>query len=1322
MSTTLRPVAFSVVMFAVIAARGQSLAVDGLSGPVTQHEINSFINYLAAQSPPPTPWGNLNGTGHNDWADGYGGRDLEAMGEMFIVSSNLALLNNMVSWADQCVSERNDLMSATNGGQRVMWTGLIDKVWCPNWPTDDTDDQSQYCGCETEDVIGHLAFCAKLILQSPGIWNETVPDGDPFGYGTTYLQRATNYLGKCDEANDEYFLKWFIQPGTSLIVAPTNAAWVALNENVDANNRQMMFTSGFQRLAEAHQLLGDNPARVAQYNAIVQATVNLCLTGMVNFDPKTVNGQRIYDWGYYPTNDAPEATEIHAEYDILGVWRAFNHPSYGFILPPLIPFANTMADVIYLGTNTFAANVDGSGGPQSPIYSGWLFSADWNSQVYNIVAGAAYTNGWYKDSADIDAAILFMKNRRYLEYSVTPAPTWQVVQAGNQAAFMLALAPMGGFTNTVNLSVAGLPPGATAGFNPASINCGQMSLSSSNSTLAIQTSGSTPDGAYTVSIISAGGSVSHTNLVNVVVGSYSLSASPSSQSVSPGGDTTYEIEVATNSDFAGNVSLGVSGLPANCSAVLSPASISAAGMVSLTVVASNTAAIGNDTLTIYGTNGTIVCSVTAGLDIVGGGTSIWDGGSGTDSDWTDSANWDGRLPPPASHLIFGGNTRLINTNDTSSETLYSNIVFDAGAGAFVLNGNSITLVGGITNDSPNIQTIDLGLDFNTNVTLSGVNDSVIVLGGLTNTLASGATTITLGGTGELSDLWKDSSSPGGTNTILLNDSTADWTIIHNPASTGAAVPWLFEVNAGTLNFGCESNAPVVTGATTHNNPEDVEIGNTVGTAATFNMVNGALSIAAPLDTGTALNSTGVVNQTGGTLTINGSPYYFQGANGASTGELSVVNISGGTIDMGPAAAPAGPFYVASRGTGFLSISGTGALNCGILDISRNAAGNTFGSIGVVNLNGGTLTASRIGTATENQQAGPASDGISPSATFNFNGGILRAAGSSAAFFQGSTASPAIPITAIVAAGGAFIDSSNFSITILEPLQHDATLGTQPDGGLTKLGSGTVQLTAANTYTGATAVSAGTLALTGAASIADTAGISISNGATFDGGDLAGGEFTLAVGQTLTGEGTVKGNLTVSRGATLAPGGSLSTLTFSNDLVLDAGSTTILEVNHLPLTNDTAVVAGNLTYGGTLLVTNLGAPPLSAGDSFKLFRAAAYSGMFSNISPGVPGTNLAWDTNDLTNGVLAVVAQIIVPAVPPKITSFSVADGNVTVSGTNSQADATYYLLTTTNLSLPISQWTAVSTNVATGNNFMFTGRNTIKPGTPQQFYILSSTN
>jgi len=504
-------------------ARAASLAVDNLSGPVTQNEINSFITYMQSQAPPQTPWGALNGTGHNAWADGTGGRDLEAMGEMFEVSSSVTILKMMISWADYCTSQRNDLMSAANGGRRVMWTGLIDKVWCPNWPTDMTANQYLYCGCETEDVIGHLAFCTKLILENPSLWNATVPDGNPYGYGATYFQRATNYLAKCDESKDEYFLKWFIQPGTSLIVPPTNSTWTALNENVTANNRQMMFDSGFQRLAEAHELLGDNPARVAQYDAIVKASVGQCLNAMIAYHPYTAHGQPVYNWSYYPTSTSgTEATEIHAEYDMIGVWRAFNRPAYGFTLPSLVPFANTMVDVIYLGTNIFGVNVDGSGGIQSPVFSGWILPADWNPQAYLTVAGAAYTNGWYKNNADIAAGILLMKNRRYLEFSVTPTPASQSVPTGAGTAFNLAVAPLGGFTNTVTLAVSGLPSGATGILSATSINLATLSLASSNCTLSISTSASTPVGTYPLSITSASGGIAHTNTVNLIIGIASM--------------------------------------------------------------------------------------------------------------------------------------------------------------------------------------------------------------------------------------------------------------------------------------------------------------------------------------------------------------------------------------------------------------------------------------------------------------------------------------------------------------------------------------------------------------------------------------------------------------------------------------------------------------------------------------------------------------------------------------------------------------------------------------------------------------------------------
>src|SRR5262249_19661624 len=90
---------------------------------------------------------------------------------------------------------------------------------------------------------------------------------------------------------------------------------------------------------------------------------------------------------------------------------------------------------------------------------------------------------------------------------------------------------------------------------------------------------------------------------------------------------------------------------------------------------------------------------------------VWNEGSSTGSLWSNSANWNGTNIRTGSALIFDGTLRRNNTNDTSSATLYSGLTFNPTAGAFVLNGNAITLNGDIADNSPNPQVINLGLNF-----------------------------------------------------------------------------------------------------------------------------------------------------------------------------------------------------------------------------------------------------------------------------------------------------------------------------------------------------------------------------------------------------------------------------------------------------------------------------------------------------------------------------------------------------------------------------------------------------------------------------------
>lgn len=107
----------------------------------------------------------------------------------------------------------------------------------------------------------------------------------------------------------------------------------------------------------------------------------------------------------------------------------------------------------------------------------------------------------------------------------------------------------------------------------------------------------------------------------------------------------------------------------------------------------------------------------------------------------------------------------------------------------------------------------------------------------------------------------------------------------------------------------------------------------------------------------------------------------------------------------------------------------------------------------------------------------------------------------------------------------------------------ATIGSTINGsnGFAKSGTGTLILTAANTYSGSTNIDAGRLTLSGSGSIASSPLISLGNAATLTvsgltgGANFAGGQFSLASGQTLIGAGFVEGNATVGSGSFLRSG-------------------------------------------------------------------------------------------------------------------------------------------------------------------------------------------
>jgi hypothetical protein len=120
-----------------------------------------------------------------------------------------------------------------------------------------------------------------------------------------------------------------------------------------------------------------------------------------------------------------------------------------------------------------------------------------------------------------------------------------------------------------------------------------------------------------------------------------------------------------------------------------------------------------------------------------------------------------------------------------------------------------------------------------------------------------------------------------------------------------------------------------------------------------------------------------------------------------------------------------------------------------------------------------------------------------------------------------------------------------------------------------------------------------------------------------------------------------------------------------------------------------------------------------GQSFQLFVATnGYSLNFSSVT--LPSaTGLTWTNTLTTDG--RITAGVVPPA-QPIITSISLSGTSLVISGTGGTAGFQFAVLTSTNLVLPLSQWTPIVTNTFTGGNFSVTI--TVDPSVPQNFYML----
>jgi len=100
---------------------------------------------------------------------------------------------------------------------------------------------------------------------------------------------------------------------------------------------------------------------------------------------------------------------------------------------------------------------------------------------------------------------------------------------------------------------------------------------------------------------------------------FSLTPSPSSQTIAPGGSTSYTLTVASVNNYSGTVNLSYSGCPTNATCSFSPASVTVplGGSVNSTLSITTTSSIAASTYTISvsGTDGTLTHSTSVSLTV-----------------------------------------------------------------------------------------------------------------------------------------------------------------------------------------------------------------------------------------------------------------------------------------------------------------------------------------------------------------------------------------------------------------------------------------------------------------------------------------------------------------------------------------------------------------------------------------------------------------------------------------------------------------------------------------------------------------------------------
>ena len=597
-----------------------------------------------------------------------------------------------------------------------------------------------------------------------------------------------------------------------------------------------------------------------------------------------------------------------------------------------------------------------------------------------------------------------------------------------------------------------------------------------------------------------------------------------------------------------------------------------------------------------------------------------------DAVWNNNANWSGATFPNAvtetatfSNAIttFGGSANPVTP---SAAVNVQNLTFSGSAGPYVVGvngafgivlrgtgtgstaqptfGNSINIAAAVTN--PQIVAAPLSFSAPSSTTigyaiknLSTTTSATLTVSGAitTNTAGNRNTSLSLDGTNTGGNTISGVITATGTTVnpgpIIQKVGSGRWILsaannLSSNGMTSTSGTQGVQVSAGVLSV--QNNQSLGTSATSGNYKTWINSGGTLELANSITLDNG---VTLNLNSGGTLLATGAITSnaivklssaaaTSATISTSDLSDIFTIGNAANdlTGGASdtVLNVSGpGTISLPQASNYAGGW----------------SINSGTVQIGNNTA---LGATTAASISFGASSSGKLVL----KSFSPTVVGLSTNAT------------------------PGSPVIENGTSGTSLLTVNNTADQTFAGSLNDGASGVL---ALTKGGAGSLTLSGANAYTGATIVTAGTLKINNSAATASV---------------------TVSGVSTLGGTGTIAGAVTINGPSHLAPGNSVGTLTMGS-LTIASGS--ILDYEFAG-SNDKAVVTttSGLTIngGGFNLYQEGGTTQFSTVGTYNLIQySGTLNGSVSNLSVLNPDAtkNYAFSA-DGTHVNLAITASVI----------------------------------------------------------------------------------